>query len=174
MNSHLSLELHSRCFINKSSHWIVWLFWDCFFICVLCTALKACPTCAACNSESIVIICSLDCYAEPNQHQPGEPRHCDNTHCHPTVHHRTWRGGEPNRSGIFRKFIQGNRYWDACRTAVRMLNISRYHQFEEGLLDNEGKNNICSRGPYPSEVDESEERQSYSEWQHRSTAAVQH
>lgn len=43
-----------------------------------------------------------------------------------------------------------------------MLNISRYHQFEEGLLDNEGKNNICSPGPHPSEVDESEGRQFYS------------
>lgn len=36
------------------------------------TTLGACPRCATSDSENIVIICSLDCYAEPNQYQPGE------------------------------------------------------------------------------------------------------
>lgn len=91
------------------------------------------------NSENAVLICALDCYAEPNQHKPGESGHCDDTCRHTTVYHRTWRGGEPNRSGIFRKFIQGNRYWDAYRIAVGTLCFSRYPPFKKGLLENEGK-----------------------------------
>lgn len=72
--------------------------------------LKVCPICSGYNSENTMVICPLDCYAEPNQHKPRESRHCDDTRCNTTVYHWTWRGGEPNRSGIFRKFIQGNRY----------------------------------------------------------------
>lgn len=66
-------------------------------------------------------LCILDCNAEPNQYESRESGHCDNTCSNTTVHHRTWRGGEPNRSGIFCKYIKWNRYLDAYRIATRIL-----------------------------------------------------
>lgn len=76
-------------------------------------------------------LCLPDCNAEPNQYESRESGHCDDTRSNTAVHHRTWRGGEPNRSGIFCKYIQWNRYLDAYRIATGILYFNWFSPFSE-------------------------------------------